>query len=103
MAKYRMNVETGELTEICEVKFLVVAVSEDEEWSKIMTADEIFAMMDMSDCFDIHINIWRINGFGEALTECCFLGTWCADMKDPLRMEIRADDGIVAVGYGTDH
>ena len=102
MAKYRMKVETGEMTEICEAKFLVVGITEGEEWSKIMTADEIFQMMDMSDCYEISIDLWKINGHGEALTECCFLGTW-SNLKEPLRMEIRSEFGVEAVGYGTDH
>ena len=88
-----------------EKVYLVNAVSEGEEWSRIMSADEIFRMMDMDDCYDISIDIWRINGYGEALTECQFLGTWVAGgHKDPLRMEIRSvDKGVEAFGYGTDH
>ena len=102
MAKYRMNIETGELYEICESKFLVNGITEENEWSKIMTADEIFQMMDMDDCYNISIDIWKINGYGEALTECHFFGTW-SFAKDPLRMEIRSENGTEAVGYGTDH
>ena len=103
MAKFRLNAETGEAVEICEARFLVNGVTEDVEWSRIMSADEIFSMMDMSDCCDIRIDLWKINGYGEALTPCQFLGPWTYGPKDPLRMEIRSDDGIVAVGYGTDH
>ena len=84
-------------------KFLVNGITEGEEWSKIMTAAEIFDMMDMEDCYEVHIDIWKINGYGEALTECCFLGKWCFGPKDPQRMEIRSDDGIEEVGYGTEH
>lgn len=102
MAKYRMNVETGEMTEICEAKFLVVGITEGEEWSKIMIADEIFQMMDMSDCYEISIDLWKINGYGEALTDCSFYGAW-SNPKEPLRMEIRSENGVEAVGYGTDH
>ena len=106
MARYRMNPETGEMAEIfTERKYLVNGVTEDSEWSEIMSAEQIFSMMDMSDCIDISIDIWRINGYGEALVECQFLGPWVAGgAKDPLRMEIRsADRGVEAVGYGTDH
>ena len=103
MAKYRMNVETGELTEVCEAQFLVIGITEGEEWSKVMSADEIFQMMDMQDCAQIDIDVWKINGYGEALSECQFLGVWSFGAKDPLRMEIRSMDGIEAVGYGTDH
>ena len=102
MAKYRMNVETGELTEICETRFLVNGITDGEEWSEIMTADAIFSMMDMDDCVDIAIDVWKIRGYGEAPVPCSFLGTW-HNLKDPLRMEIRSEDRIEAVGYGTDH
>lgn len=82
-------------------KFLVNAISDGEEWSKIMTAAEIFEMMDMSDCYDIDIDVWKINGWGQALTECCFLNCW-HDPSDPLKMQIRWVGGM-ETGYGTDH
>ena len=71
--------------------------------SKIWTAREIFNYMDMDDCFpyDFEIDIWRINGIGEQLTECSFLGTW-HDPSDPLKMVI-IGGGIRETGYGTDH
>lgn len=85
-----------------EKKFLVNGMTEGEEWSKIMTAREIFEHMNMSDCYDIKMDIWKINGYGEALTECGFMGKWMFK-GDPQRMEIRSDEGIEAVGYGTEH
>lgn len=83
-------------------KYLVNGITECGEWSKIMTAAEIFDMMDMEDCYEVHIDIWKINGYGEALTECGFLGKWMFT-GDPQRMEIRSDAGIEDVGYGTEH
>lgn len=83
-------------------RFLVIAIDDSgEEWTKIMTADEIFNLMDMADCYGLSIDIWKINGFGEALTECSFLGCW-HDGSDPLKMCI-IGDGVKEVGYGTDH
>lgn len=85
-------------------KFLVNELTEGTEWSRIMTAAEIFQLMDMEDCGDISIDIWKINGYGEALTECGFLGKWSPWLKDPQRMEIRTLDGqTIEVGYGTEH
>lgn len=83
-------------------KYLVNGITEDTEWSKIMTAAEIFDLMDMSDCYQVDIDIWKINGYGEALTECGFIGKWMFK-GDPQRMEIRAMDGAIEVGYGTEH
>lgn len=84
-------------------KYLVVGVfgEDDEEFSRVMTADEIFGMMDMSDCFPISINVRKIRGYGEAPAECSFCGKW-HDIDDPLKMAI-VGDGEKVVGYGTDH
>ena len=75
----------------------------DAVTSEIMTAAEIFRYMDMDDCFpcELQMDIWRINGIGEAMTECSFLGTW-HDPSDPLKMVI-VGDGIREIGYGIDH
>lgn len=84
------------------VTFLVNAIDDsDEEWSKVMTAPEIFNMMDMADCYGLLIDVWKINGYGEALSDACFLGTW-HDPSDPLKMELRWEGGR-EIGYGTDH
>lgn len=85
-------------------QFLVNAIGYGAECSRIMTAPEIFRMMDMEDCYDgFAIDVWKINGYGQALTECSFLGKWSADPHDPQRMEIRSSEGVEAVGYGTEH
>ena len=85
-------------------RFLVVGITEGEEWSRIMSADEIFAKMDMADCCEEAIDIWKINGYGEALTCCQFLGKWVAGgAEEPQRMEIRSENGIEAIGYGEEH
>lgn len=89
-----------------EEKYLVSGVYENDDcFSRIMSAQEIFNMMDKEDCFGVSISVWRINGCWEAPVECQFLGKWVAGgAKDPQRMEIRSyDRGIEAVGYGTEH
>ena len=41
-------------------RFLVIAIDDSgEEWSKIMTAGEIFNLMDMADCYGLSINVWN--------------------------------------------
>ena len=87
---------------MAEKKYLVNGMDTDGgEWSRIMTAGEIFRFME--DCHNCRIDIWKINGYGEALTECSFLGKWVADMKDPQRMEIRSGNTVEDVGYGEEH
>lgn len=83
--------------------FIDPEICPDGTVSKIMTAAEIFRLMDMDECFpyDFQIDIWKINGIGEPLTACDFNGTW-HDPSDPLKMEIVFDGGRV-VGRGTDH
>ena len=90
-----------------EYKYLVVTRweddPEDEEDARVMTAAEIFSMMDNADCFpcELLMDIWRINGYGEALSECQFLGPW-HDGEDPLKMAIVCE-GWREIGYATDH
>ena len=76
---------------------------EEEQENKIMTAAQIFNMMDMSDCWpiDYTMDIWRIDGVGFQLAECGFRGKW-HDPSDPLKMVINCN-GTQEVGYGTDH
>ena len=82
-------------------RFLVNAYTDGVQWSKVMTAAELFNMMDMADCSDIDIVVWKINSYTEALSECSFI-PMCWDMADPLKMEIRWNGGGI-IGYGTDH
>lgn len=86
-----------------EYKYLVVGCMGDEEFSRIMTAQEIFRMMGHEDDYPegISIELYRINGYGEALTDCSFVGKW-HDHKDPLKMAI-VGGGIREVGYAEEH
>lgn len=86
-----------------EHTYIVHTKFEDMLGVRIMTALEIFNLMDMDDCYDIDIDIYEFTKFGEPPAHRKFLGTW-HNFKDPLRMEITDDDGnVLNVGYGTDH
>lgn len=83
-------------------KYLVLGTMDGDEFSKIMTAAEIFKMMDMADCMDdFDICVWKINSYTEALSKCTVRGVW-HDPSDPLKMVI-VGDGIREIGYGTNH
>lgn len=87
------------------MKFLVNGIYGEncEEFSRIMTENEIFGMMDMEDCVPggIGIDVWKIGGFGDVPVEMSFHGKW-HDVKDPLKMVI-VGGGERVVGYGTEH
>lgn len=86
-----------------EKSYLVKCLSDGDSWFKVMSANEIFDMMDMSDCYDIEIHIFRIGDFYEPIEPCTFHGAW-SDLDDPLKMWITDCEGeILSVGYGTDH
>lgn len=87
-----------------ENKYLVLSQIEGEDADpEIMTADKIFDMMDLRDCYDIKIDLYKINKPGNGVTPCVFKGTW-HDGHDPLKMVIETEDGKeLDVGYGTDH
>ena len=70
----------------------------------IVYATKIFDTMDMDDCYDIKIvYLYLLTEDGREPIPCNFFGTW-HNFHDPLRMEIRTEDGeVVSVGYGTDH
>ena len=70
---------------------------------KIMSPMKVFNMMDMSDCYDIDIDLYKVGKYGDALIHCTFHDTW-SDPSDPLKMWISGDDGVIYdVGYGSDH
>ena len=82
--------------------FVVQRIIEGEHVApKVMSASEIFDMMDMADCYDIQIVIWKFDDFGKEPKRCEFLGVW-SNAKDPLRMVIVCENKVW-VGYGTDH
>ena len=83
--------------------FLVNQLIDGEDFSaRIMTADEIFDMMDMADCYNIQIRVYILRGFEDKPKLCKFRGTW-HDPSDPLKMVIEYEGKEIAVGYGTDH
>lgn len=77
---------------------------DEEAFTTIMTAPEIFNRMDMDDCTGEYISDLRIikpyNKNNLARAE--FHGTW-HDFKDPLLMTITVRGKVVDSGYGTDH
>ena len=88
-------------------KYLVIGKIEGEDMEPVIkTAPEIFDMMDLDDCYDIQIDLHKVD---TRIEHCTFLGSWCCTNPytgkiDRLRMEIRAENGTVLdVGYGTDH
>ena len=83
--------------------YVVVEKTDIGESVSVMSPGEIFSMMDMSDCYDIEIDVFLIRKFGEPPQRCRFRRTW-HDTKDPLKMVICDEDGTVLdIGYGTDH
>ena len=86
-----------------EAMYLVNCECGDEHWARVMSAAEIFQMMDKEDCYpdELLIDVWRIEGVGEALTECSFCGKW-HDKSDPQKMVI-IGGGQRETGYGTEH
>lgn len=76
---------------------------EGECYPRVMTAIEIFNLMDMADCYDVEVDIYKVNDFGEPPTPCVFRGTW-HDPSIPLKMVIEDCNGnILDIGSGTDH
>ena len=75
----------------------------ERTFAKVMTAGEIFGMMNMADCSDelAEIELWKLNGYGEAPTECSFLGKW-HDRNAPQKMCI-VGGGERHYCYGTEH
>lgn len=72
-------------------------------FAKVMTAPEIFQKMNMADCDpDLEfIELWELNGAGEAPAECSFLEKGF-DRADPQKMCI-VGGGRKVYGYGTEH
>ena len=100
--KYDTHIHTKKGNHMTQ-QFLVQGVTEGEPFARIMSPAEIFNMMDLSDCYDIKIDLYLINKFGEELTHCKFFNTW-SNPEDPLLMWIQTDAGeVINQDYGTDH
>ena len=90
-----------------ENQYLVVISSdylEEAQWSKVMTAQEIFGRMDMSDCTDERIEaLWLIKPERKRkLVKAEFHGAW-HNWRTPLLMTITVNGKVIDSGYGTDH
>lgn len=84
-------------------KYFVLYNIEGEIVPVVETGREIFRRMDMSDCYDIHIErLWIVKG--KYIIECRFRGTH-HDRHEHLKMKI--EDAITGeeydIGYGSDH
>lgn len=98
-------------------RYLVTYETEDEIYTVIETATQIFNKMAMSDCYCISIiglqwlkeynNVEDFKRHG--YPDCQFKGTWCCKSPvtgryEPLRMEIVTESGeILDVGYAPNH
>lgn len=82
--------------------YLVQQLIDDEESCSIMTAGQIFDMMDLEDCYDIRIDLFRIRGYSETPEECQFHGKW-SDLRDPQKMWISCGGKILDKGWGREH
>ena len=82
------------------MKYLVNGLYEDTEmeFSEIMTADEIFKMMDQAGD-NLLIDVWGIYGYGEAFRECSFLRK--GFFKDEPNKMCITGGGHKIFGYGT--
>lgn len=101
--RYNWTYDGNELmVGVVDNKYLVISLSDGCSDARIMTATEIFKMMDMDDCYDIHIDIYRIPLFGDFPKRCTFKGTWHNPDK-PLLMEICIRDVVLDRGWGMDH
>ena len=83
-------------------QYLVEKRIYDESYFKIMSANEIFNLMDMEDCYYLEIYLYLLV-HGMPPVPCKFRGIWDGS-DDPLKMVIESATGeIIDVGYGTDH
>lgn len=89
-------------SEDLDKRFFVVRQIEGDISPKIMSAFEIFRMMDLADLYDIEIRVYKIGALNDPPKLCKFRGTW-HDPSDPLKMVIECDGKEIAEGYGTDH
>ena len=68
----------------------------------IKRPEEIFARIDMYDCYDEDLSLWLLTDKGPL--PCDWHGTW-HDCNDPLKMSItlRETGNVLDLGWGTDH
>ena len=91
-------------------KYLVQTRLADEDFDMLLTAQELFHRMDMSDCTGEELmDLYLIKAPGIAPERVDFWGTHCCRNPhtgkfDPLRMEITTTEGhLLDCGYGEDH
>ena len=83
-------------------QFVVQGKFDDEEWTSIMTGNQIIDRIDMRDYTGEELRVWDGNEFGE-MTELEVHGCW-HKFSDPLYIKVTYPGGAIAFdGYGTDH
>lgn len=86
-----------------EIFLTQIKIPDDPEtYSELLTANEIIGRIDMHDCYDEDLEIFRINEFGK-VERLLWYGTW-HKFDDPLLIKVvDSNDKVVFFGYGTDH
>lgn len=86
-----------------EIFLIQIKTPDDPEtYVKLATGYEIVRRIDMYDCYEEELEVYRINEFGK-VDKLEWLGTW-HDRDNPLLIELVDSNGnVVFAGYGTDH
>ena len=82
-------------------KYLMVVRTYDGEYAEMETEHAIIDHIDMQDCSDEEIKVYRVNFDG--VEELEVHGCW-HDFDNPLYIKVTDSNGeIVFDGFGTDH
>ena len=75
---------------------------DDEVYTSIQTAGEIIRRIDMTDCSNEELRVYKVDIFG-MIEPLEIHGCW-HDLKDPLYIKVvDANGNIIFDGHGTDH
>jgi len=81
---------------------MVVKCWDDTEYTALATPHEIIDHIDMMDCTDEKIEVYKMQ-FGAQPKELYVCECW-HNMNDPLYIKVVDEDGNIEFdGYGTDH
>ena len=83
-------------------KYLMVVETYDGEYAEMVTPHEVIDHIDMQDCTDESIEVYRVN-YGKTPEKLNVCGCW-HDFDNPLYIKVTdAEGNIVFDGWGTDH